>query len=69
MPIAKELIIRISSGEGRPCPICYDEQLDTFETSCEHLLKVHKLKCLHVGQETEAADLGPWQNTVAVFGK
>jgi hypothetical protein len=70
MPFASEIIVRVSSGEeALPCPLCPEFKLDNFEEACAHLLQVHKLKCLHVGQETEPADKGPWQNTVAVFGK
>lgn len=67
MPTAKKLIVRIVSGEPRTCPLC-DESLEGFEESCNHLLQVHKLKFLHIGQETEDVDKG-LQNTVAVFGQ
>jgi len=68
MLIASEIVVRVSSGEGRPCPLCTGVHLDDFEEACNHLLS-HSLKCLHVGQETESTDKGLWQNTVAVFGK
>jgi len=67
-----EVIVRVSSNEGRGCPFCSNEFLDgsqQFEKACNHLLS-HGLKCLHVGQETIAGRAGePWHTTVAVFGK
>lgn len=67
MPAAKKLIVRIVSGERRTCPLC-DESLEGFEESCNHLLQVHRLKYLHIGQETEDVNRD-LQNTVAIFGR
>jgi len=70
MPIISKIIVRVSSGdEARPCPLCAKFQLNNFEEACNHLLQTHKLERLHVGQETEPTDKGPWHNTGAVFGK
>jgi hypothetical protein len=72
MPIASEIIVKVSSDEYKNCPMCSGEQLDgkdRFEQACNHVLS-HGLKCLHVGQETTPDDNGkPWHSTVAVFGK
>ena len=73
MPAASQIIMRVSSNEMRQCPLCRQTDLDgikNFEAACNHLLQTHKLKCLHIGQETtEDRDGKPWQSTVAVFGK
>lgn len=68
MAITSKKIIQVISGEGGPCPFCNDVQLQPFEKACNHLMEIYRLKCLHIGQETEMTDYGPWQNTVAVFG-
>jgi hypothetical protein len=74
MPVvAKELIVYVSTNESRACPMpgCkFYLNGENFDGSCNHLLKAHGLKCLHVGQETGRDDEGkPWHSTVAVFGK
>jgi hypothetical protein len=68
MAIASKIIVQVTSSEGKPCPLC-DEQLMPFERACNHLLQEHHLKCLHIGQQTESSDYGPWHDTVAVFGE
>jgi hypothetical protein len=67
MSVVKKVIVRIVSGDSRTCPLC-DQSLEGFEESCNHLLQVHKLKCLHIGQETEDVNRG-LQNTVGIFGR
>jgi hypothetical protein len=67
MPTVKKQIVRVVSGDPRPCPIC-ENPLEGFEESCNHLMQVHKLKFLHAGQETEDVNRG-LQNTVAIFGR
>jgi hypothetical protein len=43
--------------------------MEHFDEACNHLMKAHGLKCLHVGQQTENDSNGkPWHSTVAVFG-
>lgn len=74
MPVlAKEVLVKVTTGIGTRCRFCdtfLDGSRERFEDSCEHLMKEHGLKCLHVGQETDRDDEGkPWHNTVAVFGK
>jgi hypothetical protein len=73
MPTASQIIVRVSSNEMRQCPLCRNADLDGikgFEAACNHLLQGHKLKRLHVGQETiNDQDGKPWHTTVAVFGK
>ena len=72
MPVASEVIVKLSSNESRNCPVCGNQFLDggqDFERACNHVLS-HGLKCLHVGQETIPGEKGePWHTTVAVFGK
>jgi hypothetical protein len=71
-PLGKEIIVYVSTNEGRSCPLegCnFTLDMDTFQENCTHLLQ-HGLMCLHVGQETTYdSDGKPWHNTVAVFGK
>ena len=71
--LASEIIVMVSSNGDRQCPLCHDFSLDgtkDWEESCNHLLREHGLKCLHVGQETAPSfDGSPYHNTVAVFGK
>jgi hypothetical protein len=68
-----EFIIRVSTNESRKCP--FDgcdvvlDAMEMFENSCNHMLQDHQLVCLHVGQETVDTDDGPYQTTVAVFGR
>jgi hypothetical protein len=75
MPIAaKECIYRISTNETVDCPLCdyfppYNGSATAFGPVCNHIIQEHKLKCLHVGQETTSGENGPWHSTVAVFGK
>jgi len=75
MPIvAKEEMYRISTDETVDCPVCefivYSGSSVAFSDVCNHILQVHKLKCLHVGQETTSGGNGePRHHTVAVFGK
>jgi hypothetical protein len=72
MPATPKVLVKVSTNEGRPCPLC-NEHLDGTETSkfelaCNHLLE-HGLKVLHVGTETiDGHDGNPWHSTVAVFG-
>ena len=65
------MLIRVSTNEGRPCPLCgqFLDGTEEFEEACKHL-EGHGLKRLHVGQETHhGGDAGaPWHSTVAVFG-
>ena len=69
--IASQVIARVSSDVSGGCPLC-NTRLDgteKFADACNHLMQAHKLKCLHVGQETSAdADGKPWHSTVAIFG-
>ena len=71
--IAKQQIFRLSTNENIRCPICdyttYAGNELAFNDVCNHLLQEHKLKCLHVGQETRSSESGPWHSTVAVFGR
>ena len=66
------MLVHVSTNEGKPCPFqdCPESiGRDRFEEGCNHLLNVHNLNCLHVGQETSIDSNGnPRQNTVAVFG-
>ena len=54
-------------------PICqyttYGGTSSAFNDVCNHILQQHRLRCLHVGQETHASGDTPWHDTVAVFGK
>jgi hypothetical protein len=72
MPLAEKMMVKISSNESRRCPECNEMlhagETEEFQNTCNHLL-AHGLKCLHVGQETITGDDGPWQTTIAVFGK
>ena len=65
-----KLIVRVATDESKNCPIC-DFSLDgiqRFEESCNHLLREHALRCLHVGTETHPGPDGkPWHITVASF--
>jgi len=70
--LASKIIITVSSNVGAGCPLCNDffMGLEKFDESCNHLMQQHKLKCLHVGQETSHDNDGkPWHSTVAVFGR
>jgi hypothetical protein len=75
MPIvAKEQMYRISTNERVDCPVCqfttYGGDAVAFSDVCNHILREHGLKCLHVGQETTSgSNGGPYHYTVAVFGK
>jgi hypothetical protein len=75
MPVlAKQIIRRISTNETVSCKLCdftpYGGSGAAFDDVCNHLMKEHGLKCLHVGQETtHGTDSQPWHSTVAVFGK
>lgn len=70
--VLKERLIKVSSNEAFPCPLCErGVQLDggDLRETAAHLFQ-HGLKCVHVGQETTQDDDGkPWHSTVAVFGK
>jgi len=68
MPKAK-IVVRVSTSEERSCPLC-GEDLDgirRWEDSCQHLLREHGLKVVHVGQESCHSDEGLFHSTVAVF--
>jgi hypothetical protein len=70
--IVSELIVHVSTGVERTCPLCEDVQIGRgrFEESCNHLIADHGLKCLHVGSETHFGEsVNPGIFTVAVFGK
>jgi hypothetical protein len=75
MPIiAKERMYRLSTNETVACPICgfttYGGDEVAFSDVSNHILQEHKLKCLHVGQESRLSDSGGLaHSTVAVFGK
>lgn len=75
MPIAaKQVMYRLSTNESIRCPICqfttYGGDTLAFDDVCNHIIKEHKLHCLHVGQETSRNNDGhPWHSTVAIFGK
>jgi hypothetical protein len=74
MPIlAKDQMFRVSTGEAIKCPVCeyttYGGDPVAFSDVCNHILQKHKLKCLHVGQETTLGTEEPYHSTVAVFGK
>lgn len=68
-PVAKELMIYVSTNEGKGCGIdgCdFWLGLERFQESCNHLLQDHGLNCLHVGQQTTPDSNGsPWHSTVA----
>jgi hypothetical protein len=68
--LASKIIATINTNIGSSCPLCRTF-LDgsQFDECCNHLLKKHKLKCLHVGQETSRDNEGHLcYSTVAVFG-
>jgi hypothetical protein len=69
--IAEQLIVKVSTNEGNPCPLC-DYHLDgisRFEEAGRHLMRDHGMVCLHVGTETIMGGNGqPWHTTVAVYG-
>lgn len=65
----KEFVARVVSGEEWNCPLCTGIPSMTFVDACNHLLKIHKLKCLHIGQETEGTDRGLFHSTAATFGR
>jgi hypothetical protein len=70
--IATKQIVSVRSDTGAPCPLCAGTRLDghnDFDKACNHLMKDHGLKCLHVGQETHGDEDKPWYSTVAVFGR
>jgi hypothetical protein len=74
MPVvAKQEMYRLSTDGTLVCPISgfttYNGDSVAFNDVCNHILSEHKLKCLHVGQETHHGDHGPWHDTIAVFGK
>jgi hypothetical protein len=74
MPVvAEEEMFRLSTDERIECPVCqftrYGGDTLAFSDVCNHILKEHNLKCLHVGQETTSGENGPSHHTVAVFGK
>lgn len=74
-------MITVSSNMMVPCPLCSvakpfmleGTETTKFDEACNHLINVHNLKCLHVGQQTErnseADDNSLCFFTVAVFGK
>lgn len=69
--LSNGVVVKISTNEGRRCPIregfLDGTETEKFEAACKHLLE-HGLKLRHVGQETIYGSEGPWQTTVAVFG-
>ena len=72
--IAEEQMFRLSTDETVACPICgyqtHGGSVVAFGEVCTHILQEHKLKCLHVGQETyRASDGSPFHYTVAIFGR
>lgn len=74
-------IVTVSSNMMGPCPLCSQAattmldgtETPKFDDACNHLINVHGLKCLHVGQQTKnnaaAGDGSLCYFTVAVFGK
>ena len=66
-----KIAARLSSYTSSSCPFC-DETLDglhNFVKAAKHLQEVHKLDCMHVGQETsEDVESATRQDTVAIFG-
>lgn len=74
MPIlAKQEMFRLSTNERVLCPLCrytkFDGSPGAFNDVSNHILQEHKLKCIHVGQETTRDDGQIYHHTVAVFGK
>ncbi len=74
MPVvARQLMVRLSTDEAVACPICgfttHQGEARAFGDVSTHILQEHQLVCIHVGQETVQGLMGPWQTTVAVFGK
>lgn len=72
--VAKEQIFRLTTAVTPfRCPLCqfttYGGSSSAFNDVSNHILREHKLKCLHVGQETHWSGDEPSHSTVIVFGK
>jgi hypothetical protein len=45
-------VIHLSTQSKRSCPLCGDGDLLNFEVLCNHLIRNHSYRCMHIGQET-----------------
>jgi hypothetical protein len=60
-------LIFVGSRHSKDCKVC-DKAIPDFEDLCNHILKDHGLKLLHIGQEGHSDGTHAFFETVAVFG-
>jgi hypothetical protein len=64
------VMVYVNSSMKKPCPFCDGAPLE-FEQTCNHLIIVHGLICVHVGSESQSGEHTDacTQSTVAVFSR
>ncbi len=62
-------VMHLSTQWKRSCPVCDDDDLLNFEVLCNHLIRNHSYRCMHIGQETnrDASSGTLMQATAAVL--